>query len=57
MMVLCFATMMVALSILQSGSRRMALAAFTTSMLMSLVLFLFEIYSPSHGFRMPWLQW
>jgi hypothetical protein len=56
-MVLCFATMMVALSILQRGGRRTSLAAFSISMLMSLGLFLFEIYSPSYGFRMPWLQW
>jgi hypothetical protein len=56
-MVLCFATMMVALSVLQRGSRKMALIAFIASMLMSLGMFLFEIYSPSDGFRMPWLQW
>lgn len=56
-MVLCFATMTLALSILQSGGRRSALAAFAVSMLMSFGMFLFEIYSPSDRFRMPWLQW
>lgn len=55
-MVLCFVTMLMALLTLQFGSYRVSTAVFAASMLMSLGMFLFEIYSPSDGFRMPWLQ-
>ena len=38
------------------GSRTLAVALFFGCLVLSIGLFLFEIYSPESGFRMPWIQ-
>lgn len=56
MMVAVFATMTLAIIIGQFGPRRLALAWIGLCLALFVWLFLFEIYSPDYGFRMPWLQ-
>lgn len=55
-MVPCFATMTIALVALQFNGRSISTVIFISSLLISFELFLFEIYNPYDGFRMPWLQ-
>lgn len=38
------------------GRRSLAIALFAACLALSVGLFLFEIYSPEYGFRMPWIQ-
>jgi hypothetical protein len=38
------------------GPRWLAVLSILTCLALSIGLFLFEIYSPEYGFRMPWLQ-
>jgi len=38
------------------GRRSLAIALFVACSALSVGLFLFEIYSPEYGFRMPWIQ-
>jgi hypothetical protein len=38
------------------GSRKAAVALLTVTLLLAAHLFLWEIYSPEYGFRMPWIQ-
>ena len=38
------------------GGRSLAVALFVLCLALSIGLFLFEIYSPEYGFRMPWIQ-
>ena len=52
MMIAIFATMSLALGIGRFGPRWLAV----TLLVVSLGLFIWEIYSPEYGFRMPWLQ-
>jgi hypothetical protein len=56
MMVLCFSAMTLALAALQGGRRGAAVAAFALGLALSAGLFLYEIDSPTDGFRMPWLR-
>lgn len=56
MMVAIFATMLLALVLDQSGRRNLAVAALAICFGLAIWLFLFEIYSPDYGFRMPWLR-
>ena len=56
MMVAVFATMTLALIFGWIGRRSLAVALFFACLALSIGLFLFEIYSPEYGFRMPWIQ-
>lgn len=56
MMVAVFATMSLALICGWLGRRSIAIALFALCLALSIGLFLFEIYSPEYGFRMPWIQ-
>jgi hypothetical protein len=56
MMLVVFATLWSALLAAYCGPRWLAVAAIVACMALSIGLFLFEIYSPEYGFRMPWLQ-
>ena len=39
-----------------AGLRKIAVCCLLLSLALALWLFLWEIYSPDYGFRMPWLQ-
>ncbi|WP_439574436.1 hypothetical protein [Phreatobacter sp.] len=56
MMVAIFATMALAILLGQFGPRWLALSSLGLCLGLFVWLFLFEIYSPDYGFRMPWLQ-
>ncbi len=56
MMAAVFATMLLSVAIGWFGHRILALTCFGICLVLSLGLFLFEVYSPDYGFRMPWLQ-
>ena len=56
MMVFVFATMSLALICVWLGRRRPSIALFASSLVLATSLFLYEIYSPEYGFRMPWIQ-
>ncbi len=56
MMVTVFATMTLALILGWIGRRSWAVALFVFCLALSIGLFLFEIYSPEYGFRVPWIQ-
>ena len=56
MMVAVFATMSLALVCGWFGRRWIAVALVVFCVALSVGLFLFEIYSPESGFRMPWIQ-
>jgi hypothetical protein len=56
MMAAVFATMLLSVAIGWFGHRTLALACFGICLALSLGLFLYEVYSPDYGFRMPWLQ-
>jgi hypothetical protein len=56
MMVGVFATMLMAFTFGWFGPRWMAIPMLAICLLSSIGLFLFEVYSPDYGFRMPWIQ-
>jgi hypothetical protein len=56
MMVAVFAAISLAMIAIWFGPRRVAIALFAVSLGLGLALFLYEIYSPEYGFRMPWIQ-
>lgn len=56
MMVAIFTSMMLALVAARWGSRWLALAALLACLVLSMGEFLYEIDSPTDGFRLPWLQ-
>jgi hypothetical protein len=56
MMLAVFATMSLALLAGYYGPRWFAILFMLVCLALSVGLFLFEIYSPEYGFRMPWLQ-
>lgn len=56
MMVAVFAALLLALVLDRIGRPGPALVALALGFGFSVWLFLFEIYSPDYGFRMPWLQ-
>ncbi len=51
-----FATMLIALILDRSGPRSLAVPCLFLCLILSVWLFLWEIYSPEYGFRMPWIQ-
>ena len=56
MMTAIFATLMLAFLFSYAGPRWLAISFGIVCLGLSIGLFLFEIYSPEYGFRMPWLQ-
>lgn len=56
MMAAVFATMLLALGLGWFWRRDVAIACLTVCFVLAVWLFLFEIYSPDYGFRMPWIQ-
>ncbi len=56
MMLAVFATMSLALLAGYYEARRCSVLLMLVCLALAIGLFLFEIYSPEYGFRMPWLQ-
>jgi hypothetical protein len=56
MMAAVFATMLLALLTARYGPVWLAALSLLACLGLSVGLFLFEIYSPDYGFRMPWIQ-
>jgi hypothetical protein len=56
MMTAIFATLTLAFDFGSVGPRWLAILFGIACLGLSIGLFLFEIYSPEYGFRMPWLQ-
>ena len=56
MMASIFAVLLIAFILNFSGLRRVAVSCPLVSLALCVGLFLWEIYSPEYGFRMPWLQ-
>ena len=56
MMAAVFATLTLALVVGWFSSPRVAIGLAVLCLLLAIKLFLFEIYSPETGFRMPWIQ-
>ena len=56
MMAGIFAILLIAFLLDFSGMRRLAVSCLFLSLTLCVGLFLWEIYSPDYGFRMPWLQ-
>jgi uncharacterized membrane protein len=56
MMAGIFAFLLIAFLLNAGGLARLAVAFLLVSLGLSVGLFLWEIYSPEYGFRMPWLE-
>ena len=56
MMVVVFLAMTAALVFGWLGRRDVAIACLAACFVLTVGLFLFEIYSPEYGFRMPWIR-
>ena len=56
MMALIFGLMSAALLTGWFGRRSLAIVLVAIGLLFAVHLFLWEIYSPEYGFRMPWIQ-
>jgi hypothetical protein len=56
MMALIFGLMSAALLTGWFGRRSLAIVLVAIGLLFAIHLFLWEIYSPEYGFRMPWIQ-
>jgi hypothetical protein len=56
MMAAVFATLLLAFVLDLRGRERLAVFCLFVSLALCVGLFLWEIYSPDTGFRMPWLQ-
>jgi hypothetical protein len=56
MMVAIFATLLGAFVASRLGNGRLAAVLFVSTFALAVALFLYEIYSPEYGFRMPWIQ-
>jgi hypothetical protein len=56
MMASIFAVLLIAFVLNFAGLARLAVACLFVSLALCVVLFLWEIYSPEYGLRMPWLQ-
>ncbi|OYW53938.1 MAG: hypothetical protein B7Y80_00420 [Hyphomicrobium sp. 32-62-53] len=56
MMAAVFASLTLALILGCLGRTREALGAIAVCLGLAIWLFLFEIYSPEYGFRMPWIS-
>ncbi len=56
MMVAVFATLCLAFVLGWTGRRDAALAVVALCLAVSVAEFLWEVWSPDYGFRMPWIQ-
>ena len=56
MMTITFALLSAAFGLNFSNLPRTAMACLFLCLVMVIGIFLWEIYSPDYGFRMPWLQ-
>lgn len=56
MMLIVFAALSLALLAAHYGPRWLSVLSVLVCLAISIGLFLFEIYNPEYGFRMPWLQ-
>lgn len=56
MMAAVYAALLAAFVLHLSGMRRLAVCCLFLSFALGISLFLWEIYSPDYGFRMPWLR-
>jgi hypothetical protein len=56
MMLAIFLTLLLALILARIGQRPAALAVLALCFGLSVYLFLWEIWSPETGFRMPWID-
>jgi hypothetical protein len=56
MMAAIFAALTLALLFAWSGRTRLATAAIAACLVLAIGEFLWEIYNPNYGFRMPWIQ-
>ena len=56
MMAAVFATLLLAFILDLAGLSRLAISCLLVSLALCTGLFLWEVYSPDYGFRMPWLQ-
>jgi hypothetical protein len=56
MMAAVFATLLAALACDFAGRQRLAIGCLLLSLALGVGLFLWEVYSPDYGFRMPWLE-
>jgi hypothetical protein len=56
MMAAIWASLLITFVLDVSGLRRLAVCCLLLSLALSVWLFLWEIYSPEYGFRMPWLR-
>jgi hypothetical protein len=56
MMLAVFATLSLAFVADYCGSRWLAASSMLACLILSIGLFLFEIYGQEYGFHMPWLQ-
>ena len=56
MMAGIFAALLLAFFLNVAGLERLAVACLLVCLALGTGLFLWEIYSPEYGFRMPWLQ-
>jgi hypothetical protein len=56
MMALIFVSLTLALLLSFAGRSRLAVAAILCCLALSIGEFLWEVYSPEYGFRMPWIQ-
>jgi len=56
MMVATFAILLIAFVLSFAGLRALGVICLLASLALCLGLFLWEIYSPDYGFRLPWIQ-
>ena len=56
MMTAVFGAMLLALAAAWLGKPKAAVTILGVCLVLLIWLFLFEIYSPDYGFRMPWIQ-
>ncbi len=56
MMLLIFAVLLCAFALAWYGRERLAIRVFAGAFVLAAGLFLWEIYSPTEGFAMPWIQ-
>jgi hypothetical protein len=56
MMAAVYGTLLFAFILDFAGLRRVAASCLFLSFVLCVGLFLWEVYSPDYGFRMPWLQ-
>lgn len=56
MMVATFATLVAALVASRLAHTRLAAWLIVSTFALAVGVFLYEVYSPEYGFRMPWIQ-